>query len=72
MADPRPQPPDAPAEEPIVVGLLAAPGLTHELAEELEPELTALLRKRFPEVEVEGCAAAPRAAAAVRPTRSAR
>jgi hypothetical protein len=52
MADPRPGSPDESAgEEPIVVGLLAAPGLTHDLAEELEPELTALLRKRFPEVE---------------------
>jgi putative flippase GtrA len=44
--------PDAPAgEAPIVVGLLAAPGLTQELAEELAAELPALLRKRFPEVE---------------------
>jgi uncharacterized membrane protein len=31
--------------------LLAAPGLTQELAEELAAELPALLRKRFPEVE---------------------
>jgi hypothetical protein len=52
MADPHSGSPDASAaEEPIVVGLLADPGLTHDLAEELEPELTALLRKRFPEVE---------------------
>jgi uncharacterized membrane protein len=44
--------PDAPAgEAPILVGLLAAPGLTQELAEELAAELPALLRKRFPEVE---------------------
>lgn len=31
--------------------MLAAPGLTQELAEELAAELPALLRKRFPEVE---------------------
>ena len=44
--------PDAPAgDAPIVVGLLAAPGLTQELAEELAAELPAVLRKRFPEVE---------------------
>jgi hypothetical protein len=52
MGDPGSGSPDAPAgEAPIVVGLLAAPGLTQELAEELAAELPALLRKRFPEVE---------------------
>ena len=38
-------------QEPIVVGLLAAPGLTHDLADELASELPALLRRRFPEVD---------------------
>jgi hypothetical protein len=52
MGDPGSGSPDAPAGEvPIVVGLLAAPGLTQELAEELAAELPTLLRKRFPEVE---------------------
>ena len=52
MGDPGSGSPDAPAgEAPIVVGLLAAPGLTHELAQELAAELPALLRKRFSEVE---------------------
>jgi uncharacterized membrane protein len=52
MGDPGSGSPGAPASEaPIVVGLLAAPGLTHELAQELAAELPALLRKRFSEVE---------------------
>jgi uncharacterized membrane protein len=37
--------------EPVVVGLLAAPGLPHELAERLADELPDLLRRRFPGVE---------------------
>jgi hypothetical protein len=52
MGDPPSESSEASSgEEPIVVGLLAAPGLTHDLADELAPDLPALLRRRFPEVE---------------------
>jgi uncharacterized membrane protein len=37
--------------EPIVVGLLAAPGFTVDLAERLAGELPEVLRRRFPEAE---------------------
>jgi hypothetical protein len=49
MGDPPSDSPEASAgQEPIVVGLLAAPGLTHDLADELASELP---RRRFPEVD---------------------
>jgi hypothetical protein len=51
MGGQQPGSPEASAGEPIVVGLLAAPGLTHDLADELVPELPTFLRRRFPEVE---------------------
>ena len=38
-------------QEPVVVGLVAASGLPHELAEPLADELPGLLRSRYPEVE---------------------
>jgi uncharacterized membrane protein len=39
------------APEPVGVGLLAAPGLAYEIAEQLARELPGLLRRRFPGVE---------------------
>jgi uncharacterized membrane protein len=39
------------AREPVTVGLLAAPGLVYELAEQVARELPENLRRRFPEVE---------------------
>jgi uncharacterized membrane protein len=38
-------------KEQLVVGLLAAPGVAYELAEELARELPGLLRRRFPGVD---------------------
>jgi hypothetical protein len=40
-------------EEPFVVGLLAAPGFTYELARDLARDLPELLRRRFPGVRWE-------------------
>jgi hypothetical protein len=37
--------------KPVVVGLLAAPGIAYELAQQLADEVPRLLRRRFPEVE---------------------
>jgi hypothetical protein len=41
-------PPSHQGEQPLLIGLLAAPGLAYELADELSRELPALLRRRFP------------------------
>jgi hypothetical protein len=57
MGDARPAPPEASVDreprERIVLGLLAAPGVTHDLAEQLAEQLPGLLRGRFPDVEWE-------------------
>jgi hypothetical protein len=57
MGDARPAPPEASVDreprERMVLGLLAAPGVTHDLAEQLAEQLPGLLRARFPDVEWE-------------------
>jgi hypothetical protein len=37
--------------EAVVVGLLAAPGISYEIAEQLQRELPGMLRRRFPSVQ---------------------
>jgi uncharacterized membrane protein len=53
-------------QEPVRVGLLAAPGLAFELAVRLARELPSLLRRRFPNVEWEVVVSEEPAAAASR------
>src|ERR1700730_557543 len=61
MGDARPVSPEASVDrelrERMVLGLLAAPGVAHDLAEKLAEQLPGLLRERFPDVEWEATVA---------------
>src|ERR1700674_3957921 len=61
MGDARPVSPEASVDrelrERMVLGLLAAPGVAHDLAEQLAEQLPGLLRERFPDVEWEATVA---------------
>ncbi len=46
----EPRDAEAPQREEVVVGLLAAPGLVYDLAQDLARELPGLLRRRLPDV----------------------
>jgi hypothetical protein len=54
MGEVRPASLEEPAEhqptEPIVLGLLAAPGVAHDLAAQLAQELLGRLGERYPEI----------------------
>jgi hypothetical protein len=62
---PAPQPKESADEEPIVIGLLAAPGISATFAEQLRTQLPNTLRDRFPsaiwkvEAQVEPLAGPP-------------
>src|SRR2546425_315424 len=51
-ADPAP-PADQEQPERMVLGLLAAPGVAYDLAQQLAQELPGLLKNRFPDIDWE-------------------
>jgi hypothetical protein len=50
-AEPPPPPKESPREQPIVIGLLAAPGISATFAEQLRTQLPNTLHDRFPSAE---------------------